>query len=112
MGVAAAGEEDFRERDYGSAGSTRGCQSAELAGSGRQNQSAAIDLFETDCGRAGEDEFVIGTSEGVVGGILGESAAIIRLRTEVTGGAEDVQREVLAFRAFEGIVALVADEGE
>src|SRR5580700_11178122 len=112
MRVAAAGEEDFGQRDHRNTRRACGDKLNDLTGSRRQNPRPSIDLLQTDCGRAGENEFVIGMSEGVVGGILGESAAVIRLRTEVTGGAENVQSEVLAFRAFERIVALVADEGE
>jgi hypothetical protein len=55
---------------------------------------------------------VIGTTEGIVGGILTQGAGEIRLRTEITGSGEGIESKILAFCAFQGIIPLVADKGE
>ena len=81
-----------------------------MTGSWRKDPGTSINLLQTDGCRTSEHKFVLGTTKGIVGGILGESASEIGLRTKVTGCGETVEREVLALGTFEWIVALVADE--
>ncbi len=55
---------------------------------------------------------MVGPAEGVVSGILGKGAAVVRLRSHIAGSGESVEGEVLTLGAFERIITLVADEGE
>ena len=82
------------------------------AASRGQDPGASIDLLQAQGSGASEDELVIGRAEGVIGGILSEGAAIIRLRADIAGCGETIESKVLAFGAFERIIALVADESK
>ena len=88
------------------------CRFIQRAGPGRQNPGAAIDLFQAKSGGASEDKLMIGAPKSVISRILSESAAKIGLRTNITGGGKSIECEVLPFGAFQGIVALVADESK
>ena len=112
MRVATAGKKKFRQRDDGNILLTGRLQIIQRAGAGRQNPGASIDLFRAQSSRASEDKLMIGPAKSVIGRILGESSAIIRLRTNITGGNKAIQREVLPFGTFQGVVTLVAYERE
>src|SRR5258708_3677195 len=51
-------------------------------------------------------------SKSVIRGILRQHAAEISFRTEIAGRGKGIQREIVAFGAFQGIVTLVVDKGE
>src|ERR1039458_1243835 len=112
MGVSATGEENFGQRNDRNTRGASGDKVNDLTGPGRQHPRAPIDLLQSDRSGASEDKFVIGPPEGIIGGILGEGAAVISLRTEVTGCGESIQGEVLAFCTFQRTVAFIPDEGK
>ncbi len=71
-----------------------------------------IDLLQAEGSGASKNELVVGMPEGIVGGILGKGAGVIRLGTDVIGRGETIESEVFTLCAFEWVVALIADEGE
>src|SRR5208283_2319706 len=112
MRVAAPGEENLGQGDDRNILVARCGELGNDAGPRGQDASPLINLFETERGGAGKDKLMFGGAEGVVGGILGQSATVIGLGTEVLGCRETVQGEVLTFGTFEGVVAPVADKGQ
>src|SRR6202051_440855 len=112
MGVAAAGKKNFRQRDDGDIRSARCGQFADLTGSGRQNPRASIHLFQADGSGPGKHKLMVGTPEGIISGILGESAAVIRLRANVTRRGETIEREILSLGALQRVIPLVVNESE
>src|SRR3984957_4351676 len=86
--VATPGKKEFRQRDNGNVLAARGGQVGDLAGSGWKDASTAIALFQSNGGGTSEYKLMVGASEGVVGRILKESAAEIRLETNETRGGK------------------------
>src|SRR5579864_7442798 len=116
MGVSAAGKELFGQRDQGEA-CARSLARLGIDGTcPRRNYARAPEwLLQADCGRAGEDELMASFAlapKCLVGGILCQNPAEVGLRAEKVSGHKAVESEVVAFRALERVVTLVADKGE
>src|SRR5579864_3365828 len=131
MRVATAGKELFGKRDGGKFRTRRLAHGVERASSGRQDPRSFKGLHRPQRRRACQYEVTLGlalASKGMIGRILRQSATEIcgqgqgfasrrRLwrfgsRTEEAGGQEGVEREVVAFGALQGIVALIVDVGK
>ena len=77
MRVAAPGKKKFGQGDDGNVRLTGRLQIIERTGPWGQDSGATIDLLQAEGSRAGEDEFMIRPTEGVIGGILGKGATIV-----------------------------------
>src|ERR1700682_5021064 len=117
MRVSTASKEKFGQ------GNNRGARRADvlpspgIGGAGSWGQDSGLPewLFQSDGRRARKHVLAPWTSfapERVVGRVLGDCAAEIGFGAEVTGRSEDIQREIVPFRAFERVVAFVSDVGE
>src|ERR1700722_3300879 len=112
MRVAATGKKNFRQGDDLSTRTAERGQVTDLAGPGWQDARSTINLLRAKSGGASKNELMVGVAEGVVGGVLGENASEIRLRPYIAGSGGTVESQILSGRAFEGVIALVMDEGE
>src|ERR1700722_10373447 len=101
MRVSATGEKYFWQRNDRSSRWTRRRQPAELARSWGQHVRIAEHLLQAQRRRTRKDELVVRITERIIGGILGESTAVIGLRTEVTRRCKCIEREVLASSALQ-----------
>src|SRR5216684_1335294 len=101
MGVAAPGEEDFRQRNDRNILLTGGLQVIQRTRPGRQNPGSPINLFQSEGSRPGEDKSVWGAPKGIIRRILAQSPREIRLRTQVTCSGETVKGKVLSLGAFQ-----------
>src|SRR5277367_3334727 len=110
MRVAAAGEELFGQWDQRDPGAERLIRiDIDGTGSRRPDHRAAKNLLHANAGGTGEYELMSRSTfsaKGVVTRVLSQQTSIVRLRREVAGCGEAVEREVVPFRAFQRVVAL------
>src|ERR1700736_324262 len=114
MRVSTAPEEKFGQGNDRGAGRTDALPGLAISGTGSWGQDSGLPerLLQPNGRRARKHVLAPGASfppEGVIGGVLGNYAAEVSFGTEYTGSHEGIQSEVVAFRAFQRVVAFVTN---